>query len=50
MSAETKTEEKGIFRELYDTLFAQSWKLWTGSIILAMLSICLFIKLGAEFI
>ena len=42
MSAKAKTEEKGIFRELYDTLFAQSWKLWTGSIILAMLSICLF--------
>ena len=42
MSAKVKTEEKGIFRELYDTLFAQSWKLWTGSIILAMLSICLF--------
>jgi uncharacterized membrane protein YedE/YeeE len=42
MSAKDKTEEKGIFRELYDTLFAQSWKLWTGSIILAMLSICLF--------
>ena len=42
MSAKAKTEEKGIFRELYDILFAKSWKLWTGSIILAMLSICLF--------
>ena len=42
MSAKAKTEEKGIFRELYDTLFAQSWKLWVGSVILAMLSICLF--------
>jgi len=42
MSTEAKKEEKGIFKELYDTLFAQSWKLWTGSIILAMLSICLF--------
>jgi len=42
MSAETK-KEKGIFRELYDTFFAQSWHMWIGSITLAMLSIALFI-------
>lgn len=42
MSAETKKEEIGIFRELYDKLFAQSWQMWIGSIILAMLSISLF--------
>jgi len=42
MSAEAKKDEKGIFRELYDTLFAHSWQMWVGSIILAMLSICLF--------
>lgn len=42
MSAEAKKEEKGIFGELYDTFFANSWKMWVGSIILAMLSICLF--------
>jgi len=42
MSAETKKEEKGIFRELYDTFFANSWKMWVGSIVLAMLSISLF--------
>ena len=42
MSNEIKKDEKGIFRELYDTLFGQSWKMWVGSILLAMLSICLF--------
>jgi len=42
MSAEAKKEEKGIFRELYDTFFAHSWKMWVGSIVLAVLSICLF--------
>ena len=42
MSAETKKEEIGIFRELYDKLFAQSWQMWIGSVILAMLSISLF--------
>ena len=39
---EIKKEEKGIFRELYDTFFAHSWQMWIGSIILAILSICLF--------
>ena len=43
MSAETKQAEKGIFRELYETFFAHSWQMWIGSIILAMLSITLFI-------
>jgi len=43
LSAETKKEEKGIFKELYDTIFAQSWQMWIGSVILAMLSICLFL-------
>jgi len=43
MSDETKKEEPGIFRELYDTFFAKSWHMWVGSIILAMLSICLFL-------
>ena len=38
-----KGEEKGIFRELYDKFFEKSWKMWIGSIILAMLSISLFI-------
>ena len=42
MSAEVKKDEKGIFKELYDTLFEHSWKMWAGSIILAMLSISLF--------
>ena len=42
MPAETKKEEIGIFRELYDKLFAQSWQMWIGSVILAMLSISLF--------
>lgn len=42
MPAETKKEGIGIFRELYDKLFAQSWQMWIGSIILAMLSISLF--------
>jgi len=42
MSAEAK-KEKGIFEELYDTFFARSWHMWIGSIILAMLSVCLFI-------
>ena len=35
--------EKGIFNELYDTLFGQSWEMWVGSIILAILSIYLFL-------
>ncbi len=43
MSAESKKEEKGIFRELYDTFFARSWQLWVGSVILALISICLFL-------
>jgi len=42
MSAKAKTEEKGIFRELYDNLFGHSWAMWAGSILLAILSICLF--------
>ena len=42
MSAETKKEEKGILGELYNNLFEHSWEMWVGSIILAMLSICLF--------
>jgi hypothetical protein len=43
MSDENKKDEKGIFRELYDTLFGQSWKMWIGSILLAMLSVFLFL-------
>ena len=35
-------EEKGIFKELFDTLFSHSWQMWVGSIILAVLSIFLF--------
>ena len=41
MSAEAK-KEKGIFGELYDNFFAHSWHMWIGSIVLAMLSIFLF--------
>lgn len=35
--------EKGIFRELYDNIFEKSWEMWTGSIILAILSVYLFL-------
>ena len=42
MSAEVKKEEKGILDELYNNLFGHSWKMRAGSIILAILSICLF--------
>lgn len=35
--------EKGIFDELYDTLFGKSWEMWIGCIILSVLSICLFL-------
>jgi len=42
MSTGIKKDEKGIFRELYDNLFGHSWTMWVGSILLAMLSICLF--------
>jgi len=41
MSDEIK-KEKGIFKELYDTIFEHSWQMWIGSIVLATLSICLF--------
>jgi hypothetical protein len=41
MVAEAKGE-KGIFKELYDHLFAKSWEMWIGSVILAVLSIYLF--------
>ena len=41
MSAEAK-KEKGIFKELFDKFFSKSWEMWIGSIILAMLSVCLF--------
>ena len=43
MSAQAKKDEKGIFKELYGTFFERSWQMWIGSIILAMLSICLFL-------
>jgi uncharacterized membrane protein YedE/YeeE len=42
MSEENQKGEKGIFKELYDTLFEHSWAMWIGSILLATLSICLF--------
>ena len=42
MSEENQKGEKGIFRELYDSLFGHSWNMLVGSIILAILSICLF--------
>ena len=42
MSAE-KTDEKGIFRELYDTFFSHSWEMWIGSVLLAVMSIFLFL-------
>lgn len=35
-------DEKGIFRELFDTFFIHSWQMWIGSIVLAVLSIFLF--------
>ena len=38
----SEENQKGIFRELYDTLFEHSWAMWIGSILLATLSICLF--------
>ena len=34
--------EKGIFKELIDTFFSHSWQMWIGSIVLAVLSIFLF--------
>jgi len=40
---EKPVSEKGIFMELYDKLFARSWEMWIGSILLAVLSICLFV-------
>ena len=43
MPDETKKDEKGIFRELYDTFFSQSWNMWVGSILLAILSVFLFL-------
>jgi len=42
MSAEIKKDEKGIFKELYNHFFAKSWEMWVGSIVLAVLSINLF--------
>jgi len=42
MSEESQKGEKGIFRELYDKFFEHSWEMWIGSIILAILSISLF--------
>lgn len=35
-------DEKGIFRGLFDTFFSHSWQMWIGSIVLAVLSIFLF--------
>jgi len=35
--------EKGIFDELYDTLFGRSWAMWVGCIILSVLSIGLYL-------
>ncbi len=35
--------EKGMFSEVYEVLFGDSWKMWIGAIILSFFSICLFI-------
>lgn len=43
MSSEVKKEEKGIFRELYETFFSRSWGMWIGSILLAVMSVFLFL-------
>jgi len=40
---EDEKSEKGIIAELYNKLFGRSWEMWVGSILLAMLSICLFV-------
>lgn len=36
-------KEQGILSELYCRLFGSSWEMWLGSILLATLSICLFV-------
>jgi len=43
MSSEEKKGEKGVFRELYETFFSHSWQMWLGSILLAVMSIFLFL-------
>jgi len=40
---EEEEEEPGIFSELYDKVFNSSWEMWFGSILLAVLSIFLFL-------
>ena len=35
--------EKGIVAGLFDKFFGSSWEMWIGSILLAVLSICLFV-------
>ncbi len=44
--AEAEPAEPGIFDGLYDTLFGKSWEMWVGAIILAFLSIVLFLILS----
>jgi hypothetical protein len=35
--------KKGILRELYDSIFAKSWPMWLGGILLAILNLLLFV-------
>jgi uncharacterized membrane protein len=40
---EEEEEEPGIFGELYNNIFSSSWEMWIGSILLAVLSVFLFL-------
>jgi uncharacterized membrane protein YedE/YeeE len=35
--------KKGILRELYDSIFAKSWPMWFGGVLLAILNLLLFV-------
>ncbi len=41
--AEQEEEEDGIFKGLYLSIFGESWDMWVGSVILAIMSVCLFV-------
>jgi uncharacterized membrane protein YedE/YeeE len=40
---EEEDDEPGVFQELYDRVFGETWPMWVGAVLLAVLSIGLFL-------
>lgn len=39
----SETKEPGIFGEIYSKFFKEHWKMWIGSVLIAALSVALFL-------